>query len=177
MKQHLYCMYNLYKGEKYAELGKYLIDLNDCVEELSSGIQTGNAFITAIANDISGRFPDVNLRWTGMIPDELRISPVDICTIFYNLLSNAFEAVQKSNTGDVKVNIKLVESTMMVSVMNPCDREPCMENGDFVTSKPEGGHGYGIRNVKKCVEKNGGSYSAEWDGALFVTKVMIPHAL
>ncbi len=177
MKQHLYCMYNLYKGERYAELGKYLIDMNGCVEELSSGIQTGNDFITAIVNDISDKFPDINLQWTGMISNELCISPVDICTIFYNLLLNAFEAVQKSNTGDVQVNIKFIESTMMISVMNLCDREPCMENGNFVTSKPESGHGYGIRNVKKCVEKNRGSYSAKWGGGFFITEVIIPKAL
>lgn len=177
IKQHLYCMHNLYKGKKYVELGKYLVDMNDCVEELSSGIQTGNALITAIVNDICRKFTDINLQWTGMVPDELRISSVDICTIFYNLLSNAFEAVQKSNADIVKVNIKFMESTMMVSVMNPCDREPCLENGNFVTSKLESGHGYGIRNVRKCVDKNGGSYSAGWDGAFFVTEVIIPHVL
>lgn len=177
IKQHLYCMHNLYQSEKYVDLGKYLIDMSDCVEELAPRIQIGNGFITAIANDISEKYADVNLRWTGVIPDELQLPLVDICTIFSNLLSNAFEAVQKNNAGEVEVNIKFMDSTMIISVMNPCDSAPFQKNGDFVSSKPERGHGYGIKNVKKCVEKNGGSYSARWDSGFFVTEVIIPHVL
>ncbi|MDE5778517.1 MAG: hypothetical protein K2I10_08475 [Lachnospiraceae bacterium] len=37
---------------------------------------------------------------------------------------------------------------MIVSIMNPCDQEPCQVDGDFVTNKQESGHGYGLKNVK-----------------------------
>lgn len=177
IKQHLYCMHHLFQEKKYTELGKYLIDMNGCVEDMSSGIRTGNDLITAIVNDISGKFPEVQLQWIGMIPDELRISSLDICTIFYNLLSNAFEAVSKESESGIEVNIKFLESTMMVSIMNPSGQDLCQVDGNFVTSKRESGHGYGLKNVKKCVEKNGGSYSAVCDNGFFVTEVIIPNVI
>lgn len=177
MKQHLYCMHHLFQEKKYTELGEYLMDMNGSVEELSSGIRTGNDLITAITNDISGKFPDVQLQWIGMIPEELSISSLDICTIFYNLLSNAFEAVPGESKGGVEVAIKFLESTMMVSIRNPYGRKPCLVDGVYVTGKQERGHGYGLMNVKKCVERNGGSYSAACDGGFFLTEVILPHAL
>lgn len=177
IKQHLYCIRNLYANKKEDELKQYLEEMQEQVEELSPRIQTGNDLITAITNDILRKFPKVPLQWNGMLPDDLQISSLDLCTIFSNLLSNALEAAQKEKEGNVNVNIKLMESTMMVSVINSCGREPCVKDGNFVSSKPENGHGYGIENIKKCVEKNGGSYSATWDSGIFVTEVIIPHAL
>lgn len=177
IKQHLYCMHNLYNNKKYEELGKYLEDMNDIVEELSLKIQTGNSLITAIVNDISEKFSGIHLQWTGMVPEELYISSLDICTIFYNLLLNAFEAVKESNEYIVDVNIKFMESAMMMTISNPIHQTPQLVNGDFITSKQGEGHGYGIKNVRKCVEKNGGLYSAACDNHLFVTEVILPNVL
>lgn len=177
IKQHLYCMHNLYNNKKYEELGEYLEDMNDIVEELSLKIQTGNSLVTAIVNDISEKFSGIHLQWTGMVPEELYISSLDICTIFYNLLLNAFEAVKESNEYIVDVNIKFMESAMMMTISNPIHQTPQLVNGDFITSKQGEGHGYGIKNVRKCVEKNGGLYSAACDNHLFVTEVILPNVL
>lgn len=177
IKNHLYCMYNLYKDKKYEELEKYFVAMNDRVEELSPRIQTGNSLVNAIVNDISGKYPEVQLQWTGMIPDELQISSLDICTIFYNLLSNAFEAVWRNHECKVDVTARFMESTMMITISNPITGEPQRVNGEFVTSKSEDGHGYGIKNVQKCVEKNGGLYSIACDDGLFVSEIIIPKTL
>lgn len=177
IKTHLYCMQNLYTNKQYKELGKYFADMEDRVQELSPSIQTGNGLITAIVNDISKKFPEVDLQWTGMIPEELQISSLDICTIFYNLLTNAFEAVQKGKEHGVEVNIRFMESAMIVTIINPIHQKPQMVNGDFITGKSEAGHGYGIKNVKKCVEKNGGLYSVTYDDGYFVTELIIPQML
>lgn len=174
IRNHLYCMQNLYNHKEYEELGEYLVSMGESVEELSSGIQTGNDLVTAIVNDITRKYPEVHLHWTGMIPDGLRISSLDICTIFYNLLFNAFEAVQKVQEGEVVVNIKSMESTILVTIMNPIHEEPKIVKGEFVSSKAEDGHGYGIRNIKKCIEKNEGMYSAVCDNGFFITEIMIP---
>lgn len=177
IKQHLYCMNNLYNNNRYEELGKYLVDMNDMVKELSPRIQTGNSLITAIVNDISGKFPEVHLQWTGMVTEELHLSSSDLCTVFYNLLLNAFEAVRENGESRVEVDIKFMESTMMITIRNPIRQTPQLVDGDFVTSKREAGHGYGIKNVRKCVEKNGGLYSAVCENGFFVTDVIFPNAL
>lgn len=174
IKHHLYCMHNLYRNKNYEKLGEYLESMGESVEELSCEIQTGNGLVTAIVNDLMARYPDVHLNWNGKISDELCISSFDICTIFSNLLSNAFEAVQKVNICEVNVDIKYMESTMMIIIKNPIICEPLIIGGEFISDKGGNGHGYGIRNVKKCVEKNEGRYSAVCDGGYFITEIIIP---
>ena len=174
IKHHLYCMHNLYSNKKYEELGQYLENMDENVGELSYGIQTGNGLVNAIVNDLVGKHPDVYLKWNGKIPDELCISFSDTCTIFYNILSNAFEAVQEIKGCEVDVDIKYMESAMMIIVKNPIVCEPHTVNGDFISDKEGSGHGYGIRNVKKCVEKNEGRYSAVCDRGYFITEIIIP---
>lgn len=177
IRKHMYCMSNLFHTGKYEELGKYLGGMSEKVEELSPKIQTGNGLITAMVNDILRRFPEVHVEWTGMIPEELRIASLDICTIFYNLLMNAAEAAHETREGNVEVVIQFMLSAMVVTIRNRADGEPKMMNGEFVSGKPGDGHGYGLRNVKKCIDKNNGEYSASYSQGVFVTEVVLPNAI
>lgn len=175
IRKHIFCMNSLFVNGKYGELGEYLADMDKEVTDLSPEIQTGNGLITAIVNDISKKFPRVHLQWKGMLTETLKISSLDICTIFYNLLINAFEAAEKIEDGNVEVIIKFIEATMVITISNSTIKEPQKINGEFVTDKAGDGHGYGIRNVRKCIEKNGGFYSAVCDKGRFVTEIVLTH--
>ena len=174
IRKHISSMRNLYQQEKYEELGQYLLELHGEVEELTPKIQVGNALITAILNDILRKYPDVCVQWIGRMPEDMKISSVDLCTIFYNLLTNAVEAAQNTDEKEVEVTIKFMEAAMYVNVTNKTAYEPVMVNGEYLSSKQGAGHGYGISNVKRCVEKHNGYYSATYEEGYFVTEVIIP---
>ena len=177
IRKHLFCLNDLYMQNNFDELGQYLKDLTDIVQDLSPIVQTGNNLINAILNDIIRKHTNVQICWTGMIPNMLHISSLDLCTIFYNLLLNAVEALDNEKDKDVNVKIKFMETAMMVSISNYCSKKLLMENGEWISNKSEQGHGYGIRNVKKCVEKNGGTYMAEFENNYFVTEIILPKVL
>ncbi len=177
IRKHLFCLNDLFTQNNYDELGQYLKDLTNIAQDLSPIVQTGNNIVNAILNDIIKKHSDIQICWTGMMPNRLHLSSLDLCTIFYNLLLNAVEALENEKNKTVNVKIKFMETAMMISISNYCSKNLLMKNGELISSKSEQGHGYGIKNVKKCVEKNGGSYKAEVDNNYFVTEIILPKVL
>lgn len=176
IRKHIYCLNDLYIRKNYDELGKYLCDLGEIVKDLSPIVQTGNNLITAIVNDILKKY-NIQVNWMGMMPDKLNISSLDLCTIFYNLLLNAAEATKGSSRKVIDVKIKFMENSMMAIISNSYSGEIIQKDGRYISIKSEKGHGYGIKNVEKCVKKNGGIFTINYDNEYFTTEIIIPHAI
>ncbi len=85
------------------------------------------------------------------------IEPVDVTTLFGNLLENAMQAVSKcSGERYIKVHIKNYNEMLSIRIENSVEKEVRIKNGRPVSA---GGRGTGIGclNVQRCVEKYGGS--------------------
>lgn len=48
------------------------------------------------------------------------------------------------------------------------------QKGELVSTKEEKGHGYGVGNIKQCVEKNKGTYRYRTEDGFFVTEIVLP---
>lgn len=95
ISNHIYCLSYLCKSKKYDELEKYLISMENTIQDLRLKVYTGNEVVNIIVNDLLERHKEnhIQLLWTGMLPGSIKISSMDLCTIFSNLLINAIEAV------------------------------------------------------------------------------------
>ena len=85
------------------------------------------------------------------------IEPVDVTTLFGNLLENAMQAALKcSGERYIKVHIKNYNEMLSIRIENSVEQEVRIKNGRPVSA---GGRGTGIGclNVQRCVEKYGGS--------------------
>lgn len=85
------------------------------------------------------------------------IEPVDVTTLFGNLLENAMQAALKcSGERYIKVHIKNYNEMLSIRIENSVEQEIRIKNGRPVSV---GGRGTGIGclNVQRCVEKYGGS--------------------
>ena len=93
----------------------------------------------------------VESTWLGFI------EPVDVTTLFGNLLENAMQAALKcSGERYIKVHIKNYNEMLSIRIENSVEQEVRIKNGRPVSA---GGRGTGIGclNVQRCVEKYGGS--------------------
>jgi len=90
-------MYLLFKEKNYDELENYFKKMGASLSEIKVKIQTGNNMINAILSDVSSKFSEVSLNINGSLPNSLKLSNADICTIFYNLFDNAFAAAEQSD--------------------------------------------------------------------------------
>lgn len=176
IKEHIMCIQMLYDQKKYSELGEYLSQMDTYTKELSPKVATGNVYIDMILADLSEQFPDVIIEWIGKMP-QLSIASMDICTLFYNLLKNAFESAHRVSDKSVKVIIKMQGTNLMIIVTDYYDNLKQDNDSKYLTTKREKGHGYGIKNIENCVEKYKGSYMVTTENRLFCTEIILPDVI
>lgn len=172
IKAQLMCMSMLYEKGEYEKLGTYINEVQSAVSKLSSGIDTGNDYVNAIVADLSSQYPNVELEWKGIVPITI-LSYMDICTLFYNLLKNAFEAAVETKEKRVRVAIKVQQQSMLLSVSNNYNNVVRDNKDGFRTTKGGEEHGYGIGNIRKCVEKYHGEYNVILEDNIFKTDIML----
>jgi sensor histidine kinase regulating citrate/malate metabolism len=159
---HLYSIKYLLESGKTEELKEYVEGMNIISANLKSEILTGSDIIDAVICELRESYRDVNykLYWNGFFQGDIKLAPIDLSSIFYNLLVNAIEAVEKlPDEDDRRISVKLRQSNNMIyfSVKNPCEAKAISKGGGFVTSKKSKMlHGFGSRNVAINVEKYDG---------------------
>ena len=85
------------------------------------------------------------------------IEPVDVTTLFGNLLENAMQAASKcSGERYIKVHIRNYNEMLSIRIENSVEKEVRIKNGRPVSTEGKG-TGIGCLNVQRCVEKYGGS--------------------
>ena len=101
------------------------------------------------------------------------IEPVDVTTLFGNLLENAMQAALKcSGERYIKVHIKNYNEMLSIRIENSVEQEVRIKNGRPVSA---GGRGTGIGclNVQRCVEKYGGSVLYKNGNGKFYSDVIL----
>jgi len=175
ISNHIICIDELMKNGKYEQATEYLSDIRNMSAELSNKYSTGNMLVNAILSDIAGRYGKVELNWQGLIPNEMKLSDTDICTIFSNTLDNAFCAASAcEEDGFVKVKIINESGKTIVTIENNMKNDIKEVDGKLHTSKKDkGNHGFGVINVKRCVEKCNGMIDFEHTKDIFRVKIML----
>lgn len=179
---HALALQSLSKQKQYDKLDAYIGKLT-AVQKSVFYISTNHIIGDAILNEYQrrGKEDSVEIQVVGMFPDEMEMEEMDLCTILSNLMSNAYEATLKVDTeGErvIKVKIGAYEDRIFVTVDNPLVGDLQIEDGQLLTSKEDKeGHGYGIQNVKKALERYGGTISWELNDETegyrhFVTKAI-----
>ena len=94
-----------------------------------------------------------------------------------NLLNNAIEACKKCS-GIRKLTLKCVyeQGDFILSVKNSYDGTLKLVGGTLYTTKKSNweGHGIGLKNVIKIVEKNKGNYAMDYTDTEFNISIVIP---
>lgn len=176
---HLLCLDVLIKERDYTEADKYLEMLKGDLQELGVKVQTGNRLVNAILNDISQKYESVTLIWNGTFPQKMSLSNMDICTIFSNILENAFFAASGCEREKrVEVVVQEIGQGMKVTVKNNMSRPIETKEGKFFTGKVDKkNHGFGTINVGDCIKRNGGRVEYSYTNDCFKTKIILVNVL
>lgn len=175
---HMLCLDVLLKEQEYDDARKYLANLTGELQELGPKVQTGNRLVNAILNDISRKYTDVSFDWNGLLPQKMQLPNMDICTIFSNILENAFVAAAGcEEDGKVAVEVQEVGHGLKIVVQNNKSEEVEVKDGKFVTRKEDKkNHGFGTMNVKECVKRNGGTVEYDYTVDSFTVKLLLVNA-
>lgn len=105
---------------------------------------------------------------------DIKLSKVDICTVFGNLLDNSIEACEKIKEGKfITLKILAQEDKLIIRIKNNTDGDLREEKGSFKTTKTGVGHGIGLTQIDRVVKKYDGYIKRTHKNNVFDTSIMI----
>ena len=158
---------------------KYLLDLNADLTCVDTVIKTGNVMVDAILNSklslIQSR--QINLHAKVVVPSDLRISEIDLCTVIGNLLDNAMEACLKQERDSerfVRVYIGILKKQLYISVQNSSGQQIKKSGKTYISTKNSESHGFGLKRIDRIVAKYDGYINRQNEEGIFATEVLLP---
>lgn len=160
MKNHLFCLSHLAQEGRLSEVCQYLTEIGGQMEQTELEFCVGNDIVDAICNEKNMVASQKEIVFTvdGKLPENLVLSPLDICTIFSNALDNAIEAVEKLEEEKRWIHLHFSNqgNIQYIRFINPV-KEDVVLYGLGATSKEDScNHGFGMQNIKMTVEKYNG---------------------
>lgn len=176
-KHHIQTMKAHLVMKQYGELEQYLDELDVDLTTVDTVVKTGNVRIDAILNSKLGvaKSKNIEINAKAIVPKELPLSEVDLCTIIGNLLDNAIEACQKEDESErrfIRVYIDILKEQLYIYVSNSMSDSIKKQGNTYLTTK-SGDHGFGLMRVDKVVARYGGYLNRQHEEGVFVTEIML----
>jgi len=181
-KNHLNCIYNLYKYEKKNELGNYINNLIS-ITDTEKIIDTGNPVIDAVLSEKADIADKMGIKFERelYLPSNIEIKHTDLCIVLGNSLDNAIEACKRITDSSMPKEIKLYmnyrDKYMVIVVTNTCDKPPVKLGKFFKSSKPSPEiHGIGLQSIDRTVKKYNGNMVIKYDNNIFELEIVMSTA-
>lgn len=178
MKHHLRELMALAKAGQSDEIISYLEELSLFVQNPEEFVYSGNKEIDGNLNHMikkaHAELKDIEVKVN--IPEgvKLNIHPFDLNIILENLMENAIEAAQKTEDKMLHLVIKQHKNLLLITIQNTYCGALKEETGNFLTIKEEpAAHGYGLKNVKRIVEKYNGVMDTHVTDTVFRVDIML----
>ena len=166
------------RNDNNEEYNEHLEEIKERFERLRKKLSVYNDVVDAILYkfcDITDS-KGIKLNVTGHMPQGCNIETYDLCAIFYNLLNNAVEALEKIDDDDKEISVDLsyIGEDIIIVVKNKFNGEMKNSNGQISTSKAdEDWHGWGLQNVKDSVDKYDGIMDIDAKGNIFSVTILL----
>ena len=154
IRGHLYFLNKLKQEGRDQEFEEYFQDIIGKVDDLGSSINVGNDIVNAVLNKAYAEAESKNIKINvaGHFPSQCNISAYNLCTIFFNLLSNAIEAADKTTKREIWVICRYTIKEIIVEIGNYyCINDKLDKNRLQTTKNEKEYHGWGMKNVEDSV--------------------------
>lgn len=150
-----------------------LIQLQNMVNSVTDVVDVNNRVVSIILNEYiqTAKESDVTLTLDVQVPQELPITAADLYIILGNTLDNSLAAcsVLPKNERHISFQLRLHNEMLFYRISNPySDNHPKRKRNQF--------HGYGLKNVQECVNRNSGTLEiSSADNTYVVTALIMCH--
>ena len=177
---HMMAVSSLLANRDYDRLQEYIRSMG-CFKEKFNLVSTGNIITDAVFNQYKELCDRDNITFnlSGKFPENTNMAETDLCVIFSNLMSNAYEAALKCEQGRmISVEICNSEDDIFINVSNSVKGEVVFKNDLPVTDKQDRkNHGFGVENTLEVITRNGGY--VEWkqpDKGRFTVEIVLSNS-
>ena len=175
MKNHTMVMLSYIEENKIEEARIYVGEILDKLNKMYTYVNVGNALLNYIINNKLSKAKEDGIEIKAQIENLSfdYIESVDFSSLLSNMLDNAITAALTSRDKKLEVSIESCKGMDMITVRNSIDKSVLEENPEFVSTKNEPGHGYGIKQIKAINEKYNGDMDIYEKDGMFVVRVML----
>lgn len=142
------------------EIKQYIQEMLGDISTYSQIGKTKNKILDVILSKYTDICAEKSIQFeTDILSDNLSfINSSDISALFNNLLDNSVEAAEQSKEKYIYLQItNTLDTYHKIKIINSCDTPPTVKNGKLRTTKQDHDlHGFGIKSIKKTVNKYNG---------------------
>ncbi len=155
------------RASKAEDSGDALIQMKERLDSISCVVDVNNRVVNVILNEYvqSTRSADIILEIDVQVPEVLFVTAADLYVLIGNTMDNAIEACMTLPVEQRNISLKLKTHNNMLfyEISNPYTNQHLhLSQNNY--------HGYGLKNVARCVEKyHGNMQTSENDGIFKVT--------
>lgn len=111
----------------------------------------------------------ITFDYKGYMPSSDNISDVDLCLVLANVFENALEATLDSKQNPlIKMKSIYKGNVFCFEISNPTTKQDL----NLVTDKDDEMHGYGIKNIRRILEKYNGVYECRIENNRFYVRIV-----
>lgn len=177
IEKHIHVLEELKQTKAQEEVERYKDMFEDMIAPLMSEEYCHNAVLNVIINE------KMDYCRKNGIPFELDIQevqmdfmkPVDITTVFGNILDNAVSACEKSEEKLIKLRISPFNGFVFVQLSNTFAGEITWDGKRMPVTQKGGMHGIGLENVEKVVKEYCGEVQIQVKKNIFTIEIMFNH--
>ena len=141
-----------------------LIEVQKMLDSISQVVDVNNRVVSVILNEYFQivKDADVSIELDVLVPAELFVTAADLYVLLGNTLDNAIDACSELPKAQRRITLKLKKHNSMLyyEISNPYDEKHLHRvRGHY--------HGFGLKNVAKCVEKYRGKLDVSTSNGVF----------
>lgn len=162
----------------FAEKEELSQEIREKLSMYENFYETGNEFLNVIVADKirKAKKEGINMECHADFSQGDFMEPLDISTIFGNLLDNAIEAAGEIEIGEkyIFLNIAVKRRMIIIAIKNNMKSFGITESEMQTNKWNKAYHGYGLLNVKKSLKKYNGEIKINTYEKEFMVNVVIP---
>ncbi len=161
------------------EVKEYINSIYDDLEKYTAVGKTDNKILDIIISEYQAicHSKGIELESDIKTANLSYIEPSKLSALLTNILDNAVEAVEKSDSKKIYLSINRVENFDVLTCQNNCITIPEISDGYVKTTKANKElHGFGTKSIAKIVKQYNGNVNYEFNGDknLFTVNVIFP---
>ena len=174
MKNHTLVILSYLEEGRLEEARTYTSEILDKLNKMYTYVNVGNSLLNYIINNKLSKAKELGVEIKAEIENLTfaYMDSVDFSALLNNLLDNAIEAAQNSKVKKLEVAIAKQKGYEIITVKNTIDASVLENNPDFITTKQEEGHGFGMKQIQKITDKYDGMLDLYEKNGFFIISVM-----
>jgi len=159
---------------------EYIEEIDEALNVYESQFDTGNKVVDTILTSKSFFCKENNIKMSCVVNSALLdfMLVMDICSIFGNALDNSIESVMKLDDEEkriIRVAVFSKNNFLMIRFENYFEHIVREQSGSYETTKKDSKHhGFGIKSIKKVIEKYDGALTISTEDNWFALRILIP---